>query len=94
MKISEITLDSKDITVEGTVVKVDEPRVVNTRFGQKKVATATIEDDSGQIDLSLWEDNISLLKEGKTIEITGGYVTEWRDKLQINLPRTGKIEIK
>lgn len=92
MNISEIQLDNKDVSVEAKVVKVSEPRVVNTRFGQRKVATATLEDKTGQIDLSLWEDQISKVEEGKKVKITGAFVREWQDKLQLSLSRTGTIE--
>lgn len=56
------------------------------------MADATLEDETGQMGMSLWEDQITAYKVGDTINITGAYVTEFRDKLQLSVPRSGKIE--
>lgn len=92
-KISDLTADSKEIEVEATVVEVQDPRTVNTRFGPKQVATAIIEDESGRINLSLWEDQIKKVKEAKKITLSGGYITVWNKVLQLNVGRGGKIEV-
>jgi len=93
VKISEITIDSKDVEVEATVVEVGEPRTVNTRFGPRTVATATIEDDTGRINLSLWEDQIKTVTDAKKIKITGAYVTEWSNNMQLNLSKQSTLEV-
>ncbi len=91
--ISELTADSTEIEVEATVVEVQDPRTVNTRFGPKQVATAIIEDDTGRINLSLWEDQIKKVKEAKKIKISGGYITVWNKTMQLNVGRKGGLEI-
>ncbi len=93
MKISDLTADSTEIEVEATVVEVQDPRTVNTRFGPKQVATAVIEDDSGRINLSLWEDQIKTVKEAKKIKLAGGYITVWNKVLQLNVGKKGKLEV-
>jgi ssDNA-binding replication factor A large subunit len=93
MKIGEIKRGMSNITVEGKVVDVSESRQVQTRYGKKNVADATIEDDSGQIGLSLWENQISAVTIGNSISVSGAYVTEFRDKLQLNIPKSGKLEV-
>jgi|GEM_PF-1338247 len=92
-KISDLTADSKEIEVEATVIEVQDPRTVNTRFGPKQVATAVLEDDSGRMNLSVWEDQIKVLKEAKKIKLTGGYITVWNKNMQLNVGRGGKIEV-
>lgn len=93
MKISEIQRGMSNVSVEGKVIDIGEVREVNTRYGKKSVADAIIEDDEGQIKLTLWEDNITAIKIGDTVSITGGYVTEFRDQMQLNIPRSGKLEV-
>ncbi len=93
MKINELRLGMSNINLTAKVVDVSEPRNVRTRFGyQTRVATATIEDDSGKIPLTLWGRQIDELGEGDTIEITDGYIKEFRGELQLNVPRKGKIK--
>ncbi len=92
MKINELRLGMSNINLTAKVVDVSEPRSVRTRFGyQTRVATATIEDDTGKIPLTLWGRQIDEVGEGDKIEITDGYVKEFRGELQLNVPRKGKI---
>lgn len=93
MKISEIQRGNSGVSVEAKVIDISEPRAVNTRYGKKQVADATLEDDSGQIALTLWEDQINSITIGDKVSMSGGYVTEFRDKLQLNIPKSGKLEI-
>ena len=92
MKIGELKLGMSKISLTAKVVEVSEPRSVRTRLGyQTTVATAIIEDETGRIPLTLWGRQIDEVGEGDTIEITDGYVSEFRGELQLNVPRRGKI---
>ena len=93
MKINEITRGASNIVLKARVVDKGEKREVNTKYGRKSVADFTLEDETGQINLSLWEEKIDQVRVGDTLSIEGGYITEFRDKMQLNLPRSGKIEI-
>jgi len=93
MKISEIKRGASTISIQAKVIDISDSRDVQTKYGKRSVADATLEDDSGQISLTLWEEKISSIKVGDIVTIAGAYVTEFRDKLQLNIPRTGKIEI-
>ena len=94
MKINELSNGTNDVTIEGKVVSKGDIRNVNTRFGTRDICTFSIDDDSGAIDMTLWEDKIETIKEGDTIEVTGAYVTEYNGKLQLNIPKNGTMEIK
>jgi len=93
MKINEIKRWTSRISVEGTITEKSEPRRVNTRYGPRSVADATIEDETGAIKLSLWEENIDLVNIGDKVKINNAYVTEFRNELQLNIPRSAKLEI-
>ena len=93
MKINEISRGISGIALEAKVVDKGEKREVNTKYGKKSVADITLEDETGQINLSLWEEKIDAVKVGDTVKLEGGYVTEFRDKIQLNLPRSGKMEV-
>ncbi len=94
MKISEVTSTSKNVCVEGKIVKLEDTRVVNTRYGQRRVANALLQDDSGSIKLSLWEQDIEKVAEGKTVAVENGYVSEWNKELQLSTGRNGKLTVK
>jgi replication factor A1 len=93
MKISELRPGMSGISVQAKIIDISEPREVQTRYGRRTVADALLEDDSGQISLSLWGDQIRSVEVGNRVNVSGAYVTEFRDKLQLNVPRSGKLEV-
>jgi replication factor A1 len=93
LKINELKLGMNEIKLTAKVVDVSEPREVRTKFGYRtRVATATIEDDTGKIPLTLWGKQIDEIGEGDTIEIKDGYINEFRGELQLNVPRKGELK--
>ncbi|MEM5853270.1 MAG: OB-fold nucleic acid binding domain-containing protein [Candidatus Aenigmatarchaeota archaeon] len=93
MKINEIKKGMSNIKVKGKVVDISEIREVQTKYGKRNVADAVIEDETGKINLTLWEKQIDSISIGDEILISGAYATEFKNKIQLNVPRSGKIEI-
>ncbi len=91
MKIAELRPDSKKIMLEAKVTEKADVRDVNTRFGAAKVCNCKIEDDSGEITLVLWDDQVDKLEEGDTVKLQNPYVREWNGQLQLNLGKFGKL---
>ncbi len=94
MKISELKNGMRSVSIEASVVSVSEARTVNKRDGgTAKVADVMVEDDSGQIKLSLWEDQIAMVKTGSKIGIENGYTTSFRGENQLSVGKYGKLNI-
>jgi replication factor A1 len=93
MKINEIKRGMSSITVEGEIVDKSETRRVRTRYGPRSVADVTLQDETASIKLSLWEERIDTVNTGDTVKVSSAYVTEFRNELQLNIPRSGKLEI-
>jgi ssDNA-binding replication factor A large subunit len=93
MKISELENGMSNVEIEAKVVDKSERRLVMTKYGRREVARVLLEDDTGQINLTLWGKDIDLVSVGDKVKITGAFVTEFRDELQLNVPRSGKIEV-
>jgi len=93
MKISDLKSGMSNVDIKAKIIDMSETRNVQTRYGPRSVANATLEDETGQISLSLWESQISSVSIGDIVSIKGGYVAEFRNKLQLNIPRAGKIEV-
>ena len=94
MKINEIEIGMSGVTTEGEITDKSESRTVNTRYGRRSVADVILKDDTGSIKMSLWEEQIVFVNIGNKVSISGAYVTEFRNELQLNIPRSGKLEIK
>ena len=93
-KINELKMGMNEISLSGVkVTEVSEPRSVRTRMGyDTTVATAIIEDDTGTIKLTLWGKKTEEIGEGDTLEVTDGYISEFKGELQLNVPRKGEIK--
>lgn len=92
MTVEELDPEADDVEITGTITELPTPRAVSTRYGQKRITTVTFEDDTGSIDLTLWEEEIDAVEEGAEVEIEGAYVREWADTIQLNIGRDGNIE--
>jgi replication factor A1 len=90
--VEELDPEADDVEIEGTIAVLPTPRAVSTRYGQKRIVTVVFEDDTGQVDLTLWEEEIDAIEEGAQVHIQGAYVREWADDIQLNISRDGDIE--
>lgn len=91
MFVKDITANSKidEITVE--VVSVSEARKFATAKGSGTVASAAIKDETGDIKMSLWNEQISEIKEGDKIKIENGWCGEFRGERQVSTGKFGTI---
>ena len=95
MKIADLKPGTGNVNVEAEVVSVEEPREVMTKFGKRtRVANATIKDDSGEITLTLWGDDIDRVKGGDKIAVENGWVSEFKGTPQISAGKYGKINVE
>jgi replication factor A1 len=90
--VEELGPEDDEVEITGTIKELPTPRAVSTQYGQKKIVTCVFEDDTGEIDLTLWEEEIEAVEEGDEVQIDGAYVREWADDIQLNIGRDGSIE--
>ncbi len=76
------------------VVSMGEPRAFASAQGQGTVCNAAVKDEEGvEVSLTLWNEDYKKLQNGDKVKITGGWVSEYKGKLQISAGRQGKIEV-
>lgn len=80
-----------DIVVE--VTEKQESREFQKFGSPGKVCNAKIKDDTGEITLTLWNEDIEKVKVGDKVHIKNGYVGEWQGELQLSTGRYGELEI-
>jgi replication factor A1 len=91
IKIAELKPGMRRVDVKGKIVDIENPREVNTKFGPGQVANATLQDESGTVKVTLWNENISKIAVNDNVEIQNGYVESFRGELQLNVGRYGKL---
>jgi len=95
LKIAELNVGMRSVSVTAKIVEISEPKEVFSRFSNRlnRVATAVIADESGKINLSLWNEQIDKVKVNDTIQISNGYVTEFRGVKHLNVGKYGTLEV-
>jgi len=92
MKISELNIGQGNVEVEGTVKEIGEAKTFN-KFGKDlSVANAMLEDDSGSIKLTLWNDDVTRFKDGDKLKVVNGYVNEFQGEKQLTSGKFGSLE--
>jgi len=93
MNIKELKPKMGNVEITAEVVSIEDARTFN-KFGKPgRVANATIKDESGQIKLTLWNEQIDLVNDGDKIKISNGYVSEWQGEMQLSTGRLGTLEV-
>ena len=93
LKIADIKQGQKGLVLTGKISKVSPPRDIQTRYGPARVATATLEDDSGAISLNLWRAQIELVKAGDLVRVENAFVNIFRENLELNLGADGRLTV-
>ncbi|MEM2873352.1 MAG: OB-fold nucleic acid binding domain-containing protein [Nitrososphaerales archaeon] len=92
MKISELRDGMRKVDVEGIISEIPEPRTVTLRTGQQaRVADCILQDASGTVKLSLWDDDIDKVQVGSRVRIENGYTNSFRGELRLNVGRYGRL---
>jgi len=93
MQIKDLQAKTGNVDIILDIASVETPREFN-KFGKSgKVANAKAVDATGQIKISLWNEQIDLIKPGAKIHITNGWVNEWQGELQLTTGKFGKLEV-
>src|SRR5271157_4721624 len=94
MNISDLRDGMRRVDAEGEIAEISDPRTVNLRTGeQAKVADCMLKDESGQIKLSLWDDQIDQVRQGSKVRVTNGYTNSFRGELRLNVGKYGRLEV-
>jgi replication factor A1 len=86
----------KRISIEAKITEKSDPREVVSRFKDQtyKVADVIIADETGQIKLTLWNEQIDQVNVNDVIKIENGYVTSFRGEIQLNVGKYGKLAVE
>jgi len=93
MTIKDLQARQGNVNIIGEVMEKGEEKEFQ-KFGKAgRVANAKIKDETGEIKLTLWNDDIDKVKVGDKVEITNGYVNEWQGEMQLTTGKFGTMKI-
>ena len=93
MAISDLQARQGKIELIAKVVEKGEVREFNKFGNAGRVCNATIEDPTGQVKLTLWNEQIDQVNVGDKIQISNGYVGEWQGELQLSTGKFGTLKV-
>jgi replication factor A1 len=96
--LGEITVDMRDVDVEGKVVRVFPVNTFDNRDGgQGRVQNVIIADETAQIRLTFWNEDVDKIKsldEGDVVSVTHAYAKEgFRGGVEVHVGRRAEIEV-
>ena len=93
-QIKDLRVGMKRINIRARVLEVSQPRLVTTRFGfYANVANALITDETGTIQLPLWNKQINEISAGDLVQVENANVIVFRGLRQLKVSRSGKVGV-
>jgi replication factor A1 len=97
-KIGELRDGMRSVSVAGRVLNVNEPREFARKDGTKgRVASVVLEDETGIVRLSLWDDDVNALGDmpvGTVVAVENGYTRAgFGNTIDLNVGRMGTMKI-
>ena len=90
--IKDLRSGMKHVNLKAKVLEVAEPRRVITRYGNyASVAKAVIGDETGTINLCLWNEQIGCVFVGATVQIENARASLFRGERQLSIGTRGLL---
>ena len=94
MDIKDLKPNKSVDALEVEIVEIDEPKEFTSFKGTGRLANAKGKDKTGEVKITLWNDQIDLVKKGNKIKIENGWVKEYRGELQVSTGKFGKLTVE
>jgi replication factor A1 len=92
VKIEDLRVGMKKVSVVAEVLETPEPSKVRTQFRDSAlVSNAVIGDETGKIMLCLWDQQVNAVSVGKWIEVKNAHVATFKGEKQLRLGKNGTI---
>jgi len=93
-RIEDLKFGMNRINLEARVIEIPKPKSVFTRFGTFAMVTnASIADETGSIQLPLWNNQIDTVSVGDTIRVENARVAAFRGERQLRVGRGGQLSV-
>jgi len=93
-KIRDLKLGMNRINLKAKVIEISKPKTVFSRLGQfNTVANAKVTDETGIIQLPLWNQQIDTVTVGDIIQVENARVVTFRGELQLGVGRGGQLSV-
>lgn len=93
-QIGDLKPGMKRISLRARVIEISKPKSVLTRFFDYVVfANATLVDETGRINLALWNRRINMVSINDMVQIENANVIMFRGEKQLRTGRNGRLKV-
>ncbi|MAG18314.1 MAG: hypothetical protein CL944_02470 [Candidatus Diapherotrites archaeon] len=93
MKVSELKARTPVDEIELEITSKGEIRKWANEKGSGTVCNCAGKDETGEVSLSLWNEQTDQVNEGDKIKISNGYCSEFRGQIQLGTGKQGTLEV-
>ena len=92
LPIRDLRIGMRQVSLRAKVLEIPKPKIVYTRYGDyASVANALIADETGTIRLCLWNEQISSISTGDTIQLKNARTSVFRGQRQLCIGKNGSL---
>ena len=93
MNIKELQPRQGKIEIKAEIIEKGEIKTFD-KFGKEgKVCNAKIKDETGEVTLTLWNEQAEQVNIGDIVKISNGYVSEFKGEMQLSTGKFGSLEV-
>lgn len=93
MEIKDLNANQGNVDIVAEIVIKEEPRTFEKFGKQGRVCNAMLKDESGEVKLTLWNDDVDKVNVGDKIHLQNGWCSEFKGEKQVSSGKFGKIEV-
>lgn len=93
MGIVNLVPKQGNVEIQGIIALKGKVREFDKGNFKGRVCNATLRDDTGDIELSIWGADIDRIDQGDKVKVINGYVSEFKGKKQLSAGKVGKLEV-
>jgi len=93
MAIKDLQIRQGKVELIAEVIEKGDVREFEKFGKQGRVCSSKAKDATGEVTLTLWNEQIDQVKVGDKVKITNGYVGEFQGELQLTTGKFGKLEV-
>lgn len=93
MAIADLQAKQGNVEITAEVISKEEPRTFD-KFGKSgRVCNAVLQDATGKVKLTLWNEQVDKVNVGDQVQIKNGYVNEWQGEKQLTTGKFGTLDV-
>ena len=89
-KIKDLRVGMKDVDITVEIDFLGEKRRTSG-FDNENLVPAIVTDETGEIQMTFWNDDIKKAKPGLKVRVEGGYVSAYNGQLQLRNTKENKV---